>query len=110
MRVVVFVINALIQLAAAAVGLLMLLLGLNGFSERQATPGLLFYIVSSVVSAAGIGVASALTAQRLAQKSSFGNLGGSLTAVLIFSAVGVLVLAVGFFAAVIIASAMRGAR
>ena len=110
MRIIVFVINALVQLAAAAVGLLLLLLGLNGFSERQATPGLVFYVVLSVASALGLGVASAFTAQWLAQKKSFGGLGASAAAVVVFSVLGVLILVVGFFAALFIASAMRGSR
>jgi hypothetical protein len=110
MRIVVFVINALVQLAAAAVGFLLLLLGLNGFGESQATPGLVFYIIVSAASALGLGVASAFTARRLAQKKSFGTLGASATAVIIFSVLGVLILVVGFFAAVIIASAVRGMR
>jgi hypothetical protein len=110
MRIIVFVINALVQFAAATVGLLLLLLGLNGFGERQATPGLVFYVVLGVASALGLGVASAFTAQRLAQKSSFGNLGASAAAVVVFAILGVLILVVGFFAAVIIAEAVRGMR
>lgn len=110
MKIIVFFINALVQLAAAAVGLFMLLVGLNGFGERQANPALLFYIVSSVVSAVGLGLASASAAQRLAQRSSFGALGGSLAAVLIFSVVGLLILAASLFASVIIAQAVRTMR
>ncbi|HVF43674.1 MAG TPA: hypothetical protein VM936_11715 [Pyrinomonadaceae bacterium] len=110
MRIIVFVLNALIQLAAAAVGFFLLLLGLNGFSERQANPGLLFYIVLSVGSAAGLGVASALVSKWLVQKKSFGALGASAIAVPVFAVVGVLILLVGIFAAALIASAMRGGR
>ena len=110
MRIIVFVINALIQLAAAAAGFLLLLLGLNGFSERQANPGLLFYIVMSLASAAGLGFASALASKWLAEKKSLGNLGASAITVLVFALLGVLVLVVVFFIAVFIADAMRGRR
>ena len=69
MRIIVFVINAVIQLAAAAAGFLLLLLGLNGFSERQSNPSLLFYIALSVGSAVGLGGASAFASKWLAGKS-----------------------------------------
>jgi hypothetical protein len=110
MRVAVFFINALIQLAAAAVGFLLLLLGLNGFSERQSNPSLLLYIMLGVGSSIGLGVASAFASKWLSQRKSVGALGASAIAVPVFAVVGVLVLVVGFFVAVFIASAMRGSR
>jgi len=110
MRIIVFVLNAVIQLAAAAVGFLLLLLGLNGFGERQANPSLLFYILLGVGSAAGLGVASAFASKWLAQKKSLGALGASAIAVPVFALAGVLILVVGFFVALLIASAMRGMR
>ena len=110
MRIIVFALNAVIQLAAAAVGFFMLLLGLNGFSERQSNPSLLFYIIVSVGSAVGLGVASAFASKWLSQRKSVGALGASAIAVPVFAVVGVLVLVVGFFVAVFIASAMRGSR
>lgn len=110
MRIIVFVLNAVIQLAAAAVGFFLLLLGLNGFSERQSNPSLLFYIILSAGSAAGLGVASAFASKWLAQRKSMGALGASAIAVPVFAVVGVLILIVVFFVAVFIASAMRGGR
>lgn len=110
MRIIVFVINAVIQLAAAAVGFFMLLLGLNGFSERQANPALLFYIVLGVGSAVGLGVASALAAKWLTQRKSMSTLGASAIAVPTFAVVGVLILFGGIFVGALIASAMRGGR
>jgi len=110
MRIIVFVINAVIQLAAAAISFFMLLLGLNGFTERQANPALLFYIVLGVGSAVGLGVASAVASKWLTQRRSMGALGASAIAVPTFAVVGVLILIVGFFVAALIASAMRGGR
>src|ERR1700754_4325118 len=110
MRIIVFALNAVIQLAAAAFGFLMLLLGLNGFSERQSNPSLLFYIILSVGSAAGLGVSSAFASKWLVQRKSMGWLGASAIAVPVFALVGVLILIVGFFVAGFIASAMRGTR
>jgi hypothetical protein len=110
MRIIVFVLNAVIQLAAAAVGFLLLLLGLNGFSERQSNPSLLLYIVLGVGSSTGLGVASAFAAKWLAGKQSLGGFGASAVAVVAVALVGVIILVVGFFAALFIAEAMRGAR
>jgi hypothetical protein len=110
MRIIVFALNAVIQLAAAAAGFFMLLLGLNGFTERQANPGLLAYIILSAGSAVGLGFASALASKWLVQKRSMGALGASAVVVPILAAFGVLVLAAIFIIAVIIASAMRGSR
>lgn len=110
MRIIVFVFNSVIQLAAAAVGFLLLLLGLNGFSEKQSNPSLLFYIILSVGSAAGLGVASAFASKWLVQRKSMGALGASAIAVPVFAVAGVLILVGGFFVALLIASAMRGTR
>ena len=110
MRIIVFLINAVIQLAAAAVGFFLLLLGLNGFSERQSNPSLLFYIILSVGSAVGLGGASAFAAKWLAGKKSLGGLGASAIAVVVFSVVGVLILVAGFFVSLLVAEAMRGRR
>jgi hypothetical protein len=110
MRIIVFVITALIQLAAAAIGFLMLLLGLNGFHEREATPSLIFYIVLGLGSAVGLGATSAFVARALVEKKALGRLAASAIAVVGFSVAGVLILIVGFFIALVLASAVRGMK
>lgn len=110
MRIIVFVLNVVIQLAAAAVGFFMLLLGLNGFHEREASPGLISYIILSAASAVGLGVASAFASKWLTQRKSMGALGASAITVPAFAVVGVLILVVVFIVAVLITSAMRGGR
>jgi hypothetical protein len=109
-RVIVFILTALIQLAAAAAGFLLLLLGMNGYSERQATPGLILYIALGVGSALGLGLASSFVVKRLIERRSFGALAASATAVLGSSALGGLVLVVSFFAAIVLAEVVRGMR
>ncbi len=110
MRIIVFIITAVIQLAAAAAGFLALLLGMNGYSEKQATPSLVFYIALSVMSALGLGGASAFAAKRLVERKSFGSLWASTTAVLGFSILGGLILIAGVFVAVIVAEVIRGMK
>ena len=110
MRVIVFILTALIQLAAAAVGFLLLLLGMNGYSERQANPGLILYIALGLGSALGLGLASAFAAKRLVERRSFGGLAASATAVIGFSVLGGLILVVSFFVAIVLAEVMRGMK
>lgn len=110
MRVIVFLINTVIQLAAAAFGFFFLLLGLNGFNTAQSNPSLLFYIILGVGSALGLGGASAFAAKWLAGKKSLGAFGASAISVVVFAILGVLILVVGFFVALFVAEAMRGRR
>jgi hypothetical protein len=106
----VFIITVVIQLAAAGTGFLVLLLSLNGYSEKQATPSLIFYIVLSLGSALLAGAASAYTARRLVERRSLGRPAASIIAIIGFSAIGVFVLILLFFAAVVLAEAVRGMK
>ena len=110
MRIIVFILTAVIQLAAAAAGFLLLLLGMNGYSEDQATPSLILYIALSIVSALGLGVGSAFAAKLLVERKSFGSLWAAATAVLGSSILGGLILVVGFFAAIVLAEIVRGMK
>jgi len=109
-RIIVFVLTAVFQLAAAAAGLLLLLLGMNGYSERQATPGLILYVALGLGSALGLGIASAFAVKRLVERRSFGGLAASATSVLGFAVLGGLILVVSFFAAIALAEVMRGMK
>jgi hypothetical protein len=110
MRIIVFILTAVVQLAAAAAGFLLLLLAMNGFSERQATPGLIFYLALALGSALGLGVASAFVAKRLVERKSWGGAAASVTAVIGFSVLGALILVAGFVASIVLAEVMRGMR
>jgi hypothetical protein len=87
-----------------------LLLGLNGYSESQATPSLILYIVVGLGSALGLGVASAFMAKRLVERRSMGGLAASAIAVVSVSIIGVLILAATFVAAIVFAEVIRGMR
>jgi len=110
MRIIVFFITVVIQLAAAAFMFLILLLGMNGYSERQATPSLIFYIALSVMSALGLGGASAFAAKRLAERTSLGGLGASAISVICSAIIGAVILIAGFFAALVLAEIVRGMK
>lgn len=107
MSIIVFILIALAQLAVAVVIFFMLILGLNGFSEKDATPSLIMFIALSVACALGLGVAGAFTAKRIAAKKSLGGVAASAISVVGFSALGALILVGGFFAALVLASIMH---
>jgi hypothetical protein len=109
-RIIVFILTAVIQLAAGAAGLLLLLLGMNGYSERQAAPGLILYVALGLGSALGLGIASAFVVKRLVERKAFSGLAASVTSVAGFAVLGGLILIVSFFAAIALAEVMRGMR
>lgn len=110
MRIIVFLLSALLQLAAAAFGFLILLLGMNGYSESQATPSLILYIALGLLSTLGLGGASAFAARRLVERTSLGGLGASAITVFCSAIIGVVILLGGFVAAFLLAEIVRGMK
>lgn len=110
MRIIVFILTAVIQLAAAAAGYIILLLSMNGYSGRDAGPGLTLYIVLCLVSALVLGLAAAYVSGLLVERRSFGGLAASATAVLGSLVLGGLVVAASFIAAIVLAEVVRGSR
>lgn len=107
MKIIVFVLNALIQLAAAAFGFLILIISMNGYSESQATPGIILYIVWSIVSALLLGATGIYGVKFLLAKTSLGNFSASAITVLSLAIAGIVALVIGFFAAIILTEALR---
>ena len=110
MRIIAFVLTAVIQLAAAAAGFVILLLSMNGYNERDAAPGIYLYVALGLGSVLALGLLSAFGAKWLVEKRSFGGAGAAATAVLCFAALGVAILVFSFFAAIVAAEVTRGAR
>jgi hypothetical protein len=107
MRIIVFTLTALIHLAAAAVGFLILLLAMNGYSGSQAEPGLILYIALGLSSALVLGLASSFVVKRLVERRSWGSLAAAAISIFGFSIIGGVVLVVSFFAAIMLAELMR---
>jgi len=99
-----------IQLACAVAGLVVLLLAMNGYSERQATPGLILYLAVGLISAVALGIASAFMAKRLVEKRSLGGFAASTIAVVTAPIIGVLILIAASFAAVALVEVVRGMK
>jgi hypothetical protein len=108
MRVAVFLIVAVVLLGTGALGLFVLLLGLNGYSEAQATPGLIAYIVLGLVTVPGLGAAGAIFARVLVEKKGFGKVGAAAGAITCMAILGVVVLATGVIVAFVLAEVLRG--
>lgn len=107
MRTIVLILTVVFQLTAAAVGFFVLLLGLNGYSERQATPGIILYIALSLISSLALGIASSFAAKRLAGITPLGSFGAAGIVVVAFCIIGVLVLFAGLVASFALAEILR---
>ena len=84
----------------------MLLVGLNGYSEKDATPSLIMYIVLALGSGVGLGLASVYTTKRISQ-ASLGSFGAAAIAVVVFAIIGGVILIAGWFAALFLAEIVR---
>jgi hypothetical protein len=107
MRIIVFILTALIQLVAAVTGFLILLLAMNGYSENQAMPGLVLYLILALGSVLGLSLASTFLVKRLVERRAIGGFAASIASVLGFSILGGLILIVSFFGAIALAEVMR---
>lgn len=110
MRVITYVITAVVQLAAGFAGFFILLLGLNGFSEREATPSLILYVAVSLITIFGNGVLALGLGKRFARKPTIGDAGGYVIATLLVLLIGVVVLVVSLFAGFVLASVIHDMR
>ena len=110
MRVIVLILTVVFLLTASAVGFFVLLLGLNGYSEKQAMPSLILYFALCLASALGLGGVSPFVTKRLVEKTSLGSFGASAIVVSTFSIIGVVILIGGLFASFVLAEIVRGMR
>ena len=102
-----FLTTALINIAVGAIAFFMLILSLNGFSEKQAESGLILFIGWALLSACITGILGSMSAIYLIKEKSFNVWLASFLAITTFVVVGLISNIVGFFAAVFLTSAMR---
>ncbi|HLM00486.1 MAG TPA: hypothetical protein VK400_05490 [Pyrinomonadaceae bacterium] len=107
MKIATFLITALANAAIGFVLFFVLIMSLNGFSEEQAKPGLLLFIVWGLLSAIITGVSGILLANYLATKKAMNKVGAAAIASAVSVLAGGVSGVVGFFAAIILVSAMR---
>ena len=108
MKIVFYIITALVQLVVAVSGFFFLLLGLNGFSEPDATPSLIVYVVVSGLTVFGDGALGLFIGSLLSRRMGAGSayVVGNVLAVLL----GVVVLIATLFGCFLLASMVHDAR
>lgn len=110
MRVTVFLVTAILDLAVTIFGFFILLIGLNGFSERQATPSLIFYIVFCLTSLLILSFLGTLIAKAFVEKGWMNNVWAAIVAILSTSIVSGLIVIVAVFAGFALAEFLRTNR
>ena len=96
--------TALLILAVAAVLLFMLVIGMNGFSERQANPIFIGFFLMTAVVVLISGALSGWGSKRLAERMRWPMLGAGVLSVLVMSLAGGLALVAGSFLLLVIGS------
>jgi hypothetical protein len=107
MKLLTFIITTVISLGLGAAWFFMLILSLNGFTEKQAEPGLILFVVWAALSAIIAGTLSYLSAGYLSEKRSFTPALAALASTVVFVIVCAASDFIGFLAAVILTTARR---
>ncbi|HEX5707559.1 MAG TPA: hypothetical protein VFX96_09705 [Pyrinomonadaceae bacterium] len=105
--VAVGVVTAVLMLAAGALGLFMMIIGLNGFSESEATPMLVAYIALALLSVVVAAAASGWGARALASATRWSMWAAAPLTVALVCVAGIVVLAVGWFVIILVGSSVR---
>lgn len=110
MRVVLVLLTVVTQLVVAVAGFLVLLLALNGYSERQAMPALLVYVALCLVVVIGSAVFAPLAAKQLLAKKRLGTFGAGAVTTIAFTMLGALLILINLFISAGVAELRRGLR
>ena len=108
-KIITFLTIGGVNLAVSVFLLFFLMLGLNCFSESDATYAFLFFIIGAFVSAALSGILGIVLLNILINKN-FRSVSASIIAVLIFSIIGAVINIALFFGGLIIAEIVRTSR
>ena len=107
MQILNFFITALINVGIGVVLGFFLLIMLNGFSGRQAEPGLILYVVWTLFFSLLAAILSVLSAKYLTSKKSLSPVASVAISAPVFIVVGGIFIFLGTFAAVILIEALR---
>jgi hypothetical protein len=99
-------ITGLVILTCSFVWLAILLLAMNGFSERQAMPVLIFYLILSLLSVVGFGLAGVWFKNSFDRRHSWHIALSSALAILVASIIGFMTVCAASLIAVAIAAAI----
>lgn len=107
MKAITFITTALINLGIGAAAFFMLIISLNGFTGKQAEPGLILFIIWTLLTAVFTGLLAFMSAGFLIDKKSLHPALAALMVIVIFVVIGTISDVIGFFAAVFLTSVMR---
>ena len=107
MKLIPFTITGLINIAVGVVLFFFLLLGLNGYSGKQAEPGLILFIVWILLASLLVAVLSVVMIGFLTAKKSINFWASSLISVLVFVILGAVINVVGWFTSLFVTEALR---
>lgn len=107
MKTAVFLFTATVNLGIGIILLFLLIIGLNGYSERQSTPGLILFIVWIFIFSFITAAFSFFTASFLNKKKSFSPFAAALISIIGFVLVGVVLDFIGIFAAIGLIEVLR---
>ena len=108
-KIITFLTIGGVNLAVSVFLLFFLMLGLNGFSERDANYAFLFFIIGAIVVAVLSGVLGIVLLKILINKS-FRSVSASIISILIFSILGIIINIALWFGGLIIADIVRTSR
>jgi hypothetical protein len=107
MKFIPFAITGLVNIGIGILLFFFLLLGLNGYSEKQAMPGLIIFIAWVILVSLLSGVLSIFATDFLVNKKAINFWISSLMSTLIFVVVGGAFNVVGWFVSLFITEALR---
>jgi hypothetical protein len=107
MKAIPFLITGLINLGGGVFLVFFLLLGMNGFSEQQAQPGLIFFIVWVLLASLITAILSVVATNFFTARKSMNFWLAALLSAFIFVVAGMVLSVVGWFVSLFITTAMR---
>lgn len=107
MKAIPFLITGLINLGVGIFLFFFLLLGMNGFSEKQAEPGLIFFIVWVLLTSLITAILSVASTSFLTTQKSLNFWFAAFLSAFIFVVAGAVLSVIGWFISLFITSAVR---
>ena len=107
MSILVFLITSTVQFLIASFGFFILLLALNGYSERFATPGLVMYVLVSLVITLGLASLAAFVTKKIVGRKRLSSFAAGSLSTVGFSLLGGIFMVAAFFVCIGIAELLR---
>lgn len=107
MKALTLIVTMIITLGIGAAWFFMLLLSLNGFTSKQAEPGLILFLIWVVLTAIIVGALGYFTAGHFIKTRDLSRAFIAFASIVVFVIVGAAINFVGFLAAVFLTTAQR---